>query len=68
MFESIGHPVVRLRRARIGPIVDENIPIGHWRELDEQEIEKLRRAAKVGKTADGSNTKATKKTPPQRSS
>ena len=44
MFESIGHPVGRLRRMRIGPIADENIPIGHWRELDAQELTKLRRA------------------------
>jgi 23S rRNA pseudouridine2605 synthase len=47
MFESIGHPVGRLRRVRIGPIVDEQIPIGHWRELDEQELSKLRRTAKL---------------------
>jgi pseudouridine synthase len=47
MFDSIGHPVARLRRVRIGPIVDEEIPIGHWRELDEQEIARLRRAAKL---------------------
>jgi len=44
MFESIGHPVGRLRRTRIGPITDEHIPIGHWRELDDQELAKLRRA------------------------
>jgi 23S rRNA pseudouridine2605 synthase len=47
MFESIGHPVGRLRRMRIGPITDEQIPIGHWRELDEDELTKLRRAAKL---------------------
>jgi pseudouridine synthase len=45
MFDSIGHPVARLRRVRIGPIVDEQIPIGHWRELDQQELTRLRRAA-----------------------
>jgi 16S rRNA U516 pseudouridylate synthase RsuA-like enzyme len=50
MFESIGHPVGRLRRTRIGPISDENIPIGHWRELDEQELTKLRRATKLPAT------------------
>ena len=47
MFDSIGHPVARLRRVRIGPIVDEQIPIGHWRELDQQELTRLRRAAKL---------------------
>ena len=44
MFELIGHPVGRLRRVRIGPIVDEQIPIGHWRELTPHEITRLRRA------------------------
>jgi pseudouridine synthase len=48
MFESIGHPVSRLRRVRIGPITDAQIPIGHWRELDEGELTKLRRAAGLG--------------------
>ena len=47
MFESIGHPVGRLRRVRIGPITDEHIPIGHWRELDAQELTKLRRAGET---------------------
>src|SRR5258708_2757903 len=47
MFDSIGHPVARLRRVRIGPIVDEQIPIGHWRELDRQELTRLRRAART---------------------
>jgi 23S rRNA pseudouridine2605 synthase len=47
MFELIGHPVARLRRTRIGPITDEQIPIGHWRDLDEEEITKLQRAAGV---------------------
>lgn len=61
MFESIGHPVARLRRIRIGPIVDEQIPIGHWRELDDQEVAKLRRAAKLP-TADGPATKTARST------
>jgi 23S rRNA pseudouridine2605 synthase len=64
MFELIGHPVSRLRRVRIGPIADEQIPIGHWRELDEQELTKLRRAAKIS-TADGT-TKTTRKQRPRR--
>jgi 23S rRNA pseudouridine2605 synthase len=45
MFESIGHPVARLRRMRIGPITDEQIPIGHWRDLTPQEIARLQRSA-----------------------
>jgi len=45
MFDAVGHPVVRLKRVRIGPIADPDIPPGHWRELTPQEIAKLQRAA-----------------------
>jgi len=46
MCESVGHPVVRLRRVRIGPITDERIRPGEFRELDAGEIAALRRAAR----------------------
>jgi 23S rRNA pseudouridine2605 synthase len=45
MFEAVGHPVVRLKRVRIGPVEDPDMPIGHWRELTPQELTKLRRAS-----------------------
>jgi pseudouridine synthase len=45
MFEAVGHPVVRLKRVRIGPIEDPDIPAGHWRELTPQEVARLQRAA-----------------------
>jgi pseudouridine synthase len=45
MFDAVGHPVVRLKRVRIGPIEDPDIPTGHWRDLTPQEVAKLRRAA-----------------------
>jgi 23S rRNA pseudouridine2605 synthase len=48
MFDAIGHPVVRLKRVRIGPIEDPEIPSGHWRDLTPQEIARLHRAAGVG--------------------
>ena len=44
MFDAVGHPVVRLKRVRIGPIEDPDIPPGHWRELTPQEVAKLQRA------------------------
>ena len=47
MFEAIGHPVVRLRRVRIGPIEDPQMPSGHWRDLTAAEVAKLQRAAGV---------------------
>lgn len=46
MCEAIGHPVVRLRRVRIGPITDDRIRPGEFRELDAREIAALRRAAR----------------------
>ena len=42
MFFRIGHPVSRLRRVAIGPIADPHLPRGSWRELTEQEVERLR--------------------------
>jgi 23S rRNA pseudouridine2605 synthase len=45
MFEAVGHPVVRLKRVRIGPLEDPDMPVGHWRELTPQEVAKLQRAS-----------------------
>jgi 23S rRNA pseudouridine2605 synthase len=45
MLEAIGHPVVRLRRVRIGPIADETLRTGHYRELTAAEVAALKRAA-----------------------
>jgi pseudouridine synthase len=47
MFEAIGHPVVRLKRVRIGPIEDPVIPPGHWRDLTPEEVKKLRRSTGI---------------------
>jgi 23S rRNA pseudouridine2605 synthase len=46
MFEAIGHPVDRLKRVRIGPITDERIRPGEFRELDAKEVAALKKAAK----------------------
>ena len=45
MCEAVGHPVVRLRRVRIGPISDPALKTGAWRELTAAEIARLKRAA-----------------------
>ena len=45
MCDAIGHPVVRLRRMRIGPITDADIRPGEFRDLDRREIAALQRAA-----------------------
>jgi len=43
MCDAIGHPVVRLRRRRIGPIIDEHIRPGEFRDLTEREVALLRK-------------------------
>lgn len=45
MCEAIGHPVVRLVRTRIGPLVDTTLGPGEWRPLRQDEVRALERAA-----------------------
>jgi 23S rRNA pseudouridine2605 synthase len=53
MCDEIGHPVVRLRRVRIGPIVDDRLRPGEVRDLTPRELAALRRGVKVGPTTPG---------------
>ncbi|HEY7186446.1 MAG TPA: pseudouridine synthase [Vicinamibacterales bacterium] len=46
MCEAVGHPVQTLRRIRIGPIADDKLKLGQWRQLTVSEVEKLK-AGKV---------------------
>jgi len=48
MCDSIGHPVVRLRRIRIGPIADDRLKPGQFRDLTEREVKALKSAATSG--------------------
>jgi 23S rRNA pseudouridine2605 synthase len=50
MCEAVGHPVVRLRRVRIGPIRDEHIRPGEFRDLSPGEIAALKRDSRSGGT------------------
>lgn len=45
MMASIGHPVRKLTRIRMGPIKLGTLRPGHWRDLTPAEVEKLKRAA-----------------------
>jgi 23S rRNA pseudouridine2605 synthase len=47
MCDAIGHPVVRLRRVRIGPITDARLKPGEFRELTPREVAALKKAAKA---------------------
>ena len=44
MCEAIGHPVETLRRVAIGPIRDERLKPGQWRDLTSAEVARLRKA------------------------
>jgi 23S rRNA pseudouridine2605 synthase len=43
MCDAIGHPVMRLKRVRIGPIVDDRIRPGEFRDLTPREVALLKR-------------------------
>jgi pseudouridine synthase len=58
MFDALGHPVVRLRRIRIGPIEDPSLAPGRSRPLTMQELEKLKRAAFADRRGAGERAKA----------
>jgi 23S rRNA pseudouridine2605 synthase len=45
MFDAVGHPVVQLTRVAIGPLSDDEMPTGHYRELTSRELAALRKAA-----------------------
>jgi len=48
MCEAVGHPVRRLVRVRIGPLTDSRLAPGAWRELRQDEVRALERAASAG--------------------
>jgi 23S rRNA pseudouridine2605 synthase len=45
MFATVGHPVVRLVRTRIGPLTDRRLEPGRWRTLEASEVRALYAAA-----------------------
>ena len=44
LCDVIGHPVLRLQRVRLGPIVLGRLPKGRWRRLSPVELASIRRA------------------------
>ena len=51
MCEAVGHPVLRLVRTRIGPLVDARLGPGAWRALTAEEVLSLQRAVGAGPAA-----------------
>ncbi|HEY7501167.1 MAG TPA: pseudouridine synthase [Vicinamibacterales bacterium] len=47
MCDAIGHPVVSLRRVRIGPIADDRLKPGQFRELTAREVASLKRGSGI---------------------
>ncbi|HEX2040710.1 MAG TPA: pseudouridine synthase [Acidimicrobiales bacterium] len=47
MCETIGHPVVRLVRTRIGPLADRSLKPGAWRPLTTAEVRALERSVRA---------------------
>ena len=45
MCDAIGHPVVRLKRVRFGPIVDRMLKVGEHRDLSSREVAMLKQTA-----------------------
>jgi len=64
MCESIGHPVVRLRRVSIGPIADERLRPGDFRELSPEEVAALRKVAASAPRTAAPERSETGPTPP----
>jgi 23S rRNA pseudouridine2605 synthase len=48
MCEAVGHPVLRLVRTRIGPLVDRTLKPGEWRALTLDEVRALEKAVAAG--------------------
>jgi 23S rRNA pseudouridine2605 synthase len=45
MLEAVGHPVLKLKRVRFGPIALGDLPTGHYRYLTDREANSLRAVA-----------------------
>jgi pseudouridine synthase len=58
MCDAIGHPVVRLKRIRFGPIVDPTLKPGEHRDLTAREVALLRQAAAGGGSQARADTRA----------
>lgn len=49
MLAAVGHPVVALRRTRVGPLVLGDLKPGEWRHLTREEVRALKAAAPESK-------------------
>jgi pseudouridine synthase len=61
MCEAVGHPVDTLKRVAIGPIRDDRLRPGQWRELTDEEVRRLRSSATPSDMARNAPTPAARK-------
>jgi 23S rRNA pseudouridine2605 synthase len=57
MFDLVGHSVVKLRRARIGFLRDDNLRPGEWRLLSQSEVARFKKREKAKKPNKGLRTR-----------
>lgn len=43
MFQYLGHPVSKLQRTAIGTFMLKRLPVGHWREITDEEVARFKR-------------------------
>jgi 23S rRNA pseudouridine2605 synthase len=55
MFESVGHPVLKLRRTRIGFLTADSLAVGGYRPLHDHEVARIMR---LGARHEGSRTRS----------
>lgn len=41
MLDAVGHPVLKLKRISVGGVLLGDLPVGHWRPLTKEEINRL---------------------------
>jgi 23S rRNA pseudouridine2605 synthase len=65
IFLAVGHPVLKLKRVGFGPIQIGNLPIGEYRFLTPEEIEKVKRlkTSKAPGPGEGPNTRGRRQGP-----
>jgi 23S rRNA pseudouridine2605 synthase len=60
MCDAIGHPVDHLKRVAIGPLRDPRLKTGYWRDLNDDEVRRLRKAADSVRAAPDKGPNSTK--------
>jgi 23S rRNA pseudouridine2605 synthase len=57
MCDAIGHPVDHLKRVAIGPLRDSRLKLGYWRDLNEEEVARLRKSVALVQPAAATKAK-----------